>query len=64
MVHAAVLASVLAFLSIAAIGGLMAAGGLQDPSWYPTAMLFIGPVGVLAGGALRIRRYQRPLKSG
>lgn len=57
LLHAAALACLLAFFSLAAIGGLTAAGGLQDPSWYPTAMLFIGPVGVLAGGALRIQRY-------
>lgn len=56
LLHAVVLAGLLAFFSLAAIGGLTAAGGLQDPSWYPTAMLFIGPAGVLVGGTLRIRR--------
>ncbi|MCG8468385.1 MAG: hypothetical protein MJB57_09295 [Gemmatimonadetes bacterium] len=51
--HAGALAGVLAFFSLAAIGGLTAAGGLEDPAWYPTVMLFVGPVGVVIGGALR-----------
>lgn len=52
-VHAGVLAGALAFFSVAAIIGLTAGGGLQDPAWYPIVMLFVGPVGVVVGGALK-----------
>ncbi len=55
-VHALVLAGVLAFFSLAAIGGLTASDGLEDPRWYPIAMLFVGPIGVVCGGLLRRRR--------
>jgi len=52
LAHAAVLGGILAFLSLAAIGGLSAAGAVQDPWWYPRVMLFVGPIGVVLGGAL------------
>lgn len=54
--HAAVLAGIVGFLSLSAIAGLRAGGGLQDPTWYPTAVLFIGSIGVLVGGAARAGR--------
>jgi hypothetical protein len=54
--HAAVLAGIVGFLSLSAIAGLRAGGGLQDPTWYPTAVLFIGSIGVLVGGAAKARR--------
>ena len=53
--HAGVLAAVLVFFSIASIAGLTASGDPYGPTWYPIAMLVMGPVGVLAGGALRRR---------
>ncbi len=56
LAHAGALAGVLVLLSVAAIAGLSAAGGLEDPTWYPTAMLFVGPAGVLAGAALLATR--------
>ena len=53
LAHAGVLAGVLAFMSLATIAGLSAADAVQEPSWYPTAILFVGPLGVLIGGALK-----------
>ena len=55
--HAGVLAAILVFFSLASIWGLRAAGAeTLGPTWYPVVMLVMGPVGVLAGGALRGRR--------
>lgn len=54
--HAGVLAGILIFFSLASLAGLSAAGGSSGPQWYPVVMLVLGPVGVLAGGALRARR--------
>ena len=53
--HGAALAGLVAFMAGAALFGLRAAGAPQDPVWYPVAMLFVGPLGVLAGAALRVR---------
>jgi hypothetical protein len=53
--HAAALAGIIGFLSLSAIAGLHAGGGLEDPTWYPVAVLFIGSAGVLLGGTLRAR---------
>ena len=54
--HAGVLAAILVFFSLASIAGRREAGDPYGPAWYPIAMLVIGPVGVLLGGALRARR--------
>lgn len=54
--HGAALAGLVAFMAAAALFGLRAAGAPQDPDWYPVAMLFVGPLGVLAGAALRVGR--------
>jgi len=54
--HAGILAAVITFMALAALGGLTAAGAIEDPAWYPTAMVFVGPAGVLAGGWLRAGR--------
>ena len=54
--HAVVLASILVFFSLASLAGISAAGDPYGPAWYPIAMLILGPVGVLLGGALRARR--------
>ncbi len=51
-VHAGVLAGVLVFVGIASMAGLAASGEVQDPTWYPAVMMFVGPVGVVVGGAL------------
>lgn len=52
--HAGVLAAILVFFSLASIAGLSSASGEPyGPAWYPIAMLFMGPAGVLVGGALR-----------
>ncbi len=56
--HGAALAGVLAFLALAAVWGLSSAGVVEDPAWYPAAMVFLGPVGVLAGAGLRAHRLR------
>lgn len=53
--HAGILAGIIAFFSLSAIAGLRAGGGIEGPTWYPTAVLVIGSIGVLLGGALRSR---------
>ena len=53
LLHGVWLAGLVAFLALAGVVGLVAAGTMQDPTWYPVAMLFVGPLGVLAGAALR-----------
>lgn len=53
--HGAALAGLVAFMAGAALFGLRAAGAPQDPVWYPVVMLFVGPLGVLAGAGLRVR---------
>jgi len=50
--HGAALAGMVSFLALAGVVSLKAAGTMQDPTWYPVAMLFVGPLGVLAGAAL------------
>ena len=55
-VHAGVLAAILVFFSLASLWGLSTSGEPYGPTWYPVVMLVMGPVGVLAGGALRSRR--------
>lgn len=64
MTHAAVLAGLVAFLALAAMWGLSRAGVVQDPAWYPTAMLLVGPGGVLAGGGLRARSIAAAIVAG
>ncbi len=54
--HAGMLALVLVFFGVAALGGLVASGQPTDPAWYPVAILVVGSAGVVAGGALRARR--------
>ena len=54
--HAGVLAAILVFFSLASLWGLSTAGEPYGPTWYPVAMLVMGPIGVLAGGVLRARR--------
>ncbi len=54
--HAGVLAAILVFFSLASLAGLSASGDPYGPAWYPIAMLFVGPAGVLVGGSLRARR--------
>lgn len=54
--HAGVLAAILVFFSLASIAGLTASGEPYGPTWYPIAMLVMGPVGVMAGGMLRSAR--------
>ena len=61
LAHAMALAGLVVFLSLAAMWGLSAAGAVQDPAWYPTAMLVVGPGGVLAGAGLRLRRLSAAL---
>lgn len=51
--HAGVLAAILVFFSLASLWGLSTAGEAYGPAWYPIAMLFVGPAGVLTGGALK-----------
>ncbi len=58
-VHAGVLAAILVFFSLASLAGLSSSGEAYGPTWYPVVMLVMGPVGVLAGGALRSRRTVR-----
>ncbi|WP_423926503.1 hypothetical protein [Candidatus Palauibacter sp.] len=58
-VHAGVLAAILVFFSLASLAGLSSSGEPYGPTWYPVVMLVMGPVGVLAGGALRARRTVR-----
>lgn len=53
LAHGMALAGLVIFLALAAMWGFSAAGVVQEPAWYPTAMLFVGPAGVLAGAALR-----------
>ncbi len=51
-IHAAAFAGVLVFISVAAISGQAAVGGIDDRPWFPPLMSLIGPFGVLAGAAL------------
>lgn len=55
LAHGLVLAGIVAFLALVALWGLRAAGVVQDPPWYPGAMVFVGPGGVLAGASIRAR---------
>ena len=55
LAHAMALAGLVVFLALAAMWGLSTAGAVQDPAWYPTVMVFVGPGGVLAGAGLRVR---------
>ncbi len=48
-----VLALAVAVLVLGAITALQARG--QQPAWYQVALLIISPLGVLAGGLLRLR---------
>jgi len=52
-VHALALAAFVTLISVASLLGLRAAGQFGDPAWYPLAMLFVGPAGILLGGRLR-----------
>ncbi|MDX1396241.1 MAG: inorganic diphosphatase [Gemmatimonadota bacterium] len=56
LLHGGALAGLVAFLAVTALISLRAAGTGGDQGWYPVAMLFVGPVGVLAGAALCERR--------
>lgn len=59
LLHGAVLAGVVAFLAVAGLIGMQAAGTVEDQGWYPVAMLFVGPLGVLAGAAIGERSAAR-----
>jgi len=53
LAHAGALAVVLLALSIYAIAQPVEVG---QPPWYPYALTALGPLGALAGGAIRARR--------
>lgn len=57
--HGLGLAGLVAFMALAALFGLRAAGTMGDPTWYPVAMLFVGPTGVVAGAWVRSWRATR-----
>ncbi|MDH3732363.1 MAG: hypothetical protein OEU54_02470 [Gemmatimonadota bacterium] len=59
LLHGVALAGLVAFMAGAALVGLKAAGTMQDPTWYPVAMLFVGPGGVLVGALFRDRQGGR-----
>ncbi|MFV1988894.1 MAG: hypothetical protein ACC682_16600, partial [Gemmatimonadota bacterium] len=56
LLHGVALAGMVAFLAVVALIGLRAAGTASDPEWYPVAMLFVGPLGVIFGAAIGQRR--------
>jgi hypothetical protein len=59
LLHGAALAGMVAFLAAVALMGLRAAGTVEDQGWYPVAMLFVGPIGVLLGAAIGEGRIAR-----
>ena len=59
LAHGLALAGLVAFMAGAALFGLRAAGTMEDPTWYPVAMLFVGPGGVILGALLRDFRASR-----
>lgn len=52
VLHAGVLAAALTLFGVASVAGLRAGGGLEGPTWYPTALTFVAPAGVLIGALL------------
>jgi len=56
LLHGAAFAGALVFISLAALSGQAAAGGMQDRGWFPRVMSLVGPVGVLAGAGLHRMR--------
>jgi hypothetical protein len=57
--HGLALSGMVAFLAAVALIGLRAAGTGGDPQWYPVAMLFVGPLGVILGASIGQRRVAR-----
>ena len=65
LLHGAALAGMVAFLAGAALLGLRAAGTVEDQGWYPVAMLFVGPVGVLLGAWFgAVQKAKRATRKG
>lgn len=58
LIHGVWLAGLVAFLALAGVVGLVAAGTMPDPAWYPVVMLFVGPIGVLAGATIQDSRIR------
>ncbi|MGH7540490.1 MAG: hypothetical protein ACRELC_05785, partial [Gemmatimonadota bacterium] len=59
LLHAAALAGVLLLLSGAALLGLQGRSLPEQPAWYPTVKLVLGPLGAIAGGLLYAHRSGR-----